>query len=130
MVEKKKNTVLIIDDDRLLLDMYSVKFREKGFDVEPVATAGDALKCLQQGLTPIAIVLDIIMPAMDGFEFLEALKKERLGSNPVIVVLSNHNEKDGIDRAKKLGAHSYIVKASTIPSDVVTKVIDAIEQNR
>lgn len=121
MVDPKK-TVLIVDDDRFLLDMYSVKFREDGFNVE-VGTGGeDGLEKLRGGLKPDVIMFDIVMPNIDGFQFLETVKKEGLAEGARLIVLSNQGQDEEIKRAKELGADDYIVKASAIPSEVLAQV--------
>lgn len=123
-------TLLIVDDDRFLLDMYSLKFREQGFTVEVSNGGDDALKKLRGGLAPDIILLDIVMPGIDGFGVLQAIKKDTLGKNSTIVVLSNQGQDSDIARAKELGAEGYIVKASTIPSEVVAKVLEALRTHR
>lgn len=124
---EKNKKVFIIDDDKFLLDMYSIKFREDGFDVEVGAGGEKALQKLRGGLIVDVILLDIIMPGIDGFEVLEAVKKEKLGGNPKIVVLSNQGQEGEIKKAKALGADDYIVKASAIPSEVLAQVKKAIK---
>ena len=70
--------VLIVDDDTFLLDMYSVKFKEEGYTVLPALGSIDALEKLEEGANPDAILLDVVMPAMDGFELLTKIKSEKL----------------------------------------------------
>jgi len=123
---EKKQKVLIVDDDKFLLDMYSVKFREDGFDVEVGVGGEDALNKLRGGLEPDVIILDIVMPGIDGFACLEAIKKEALGGSPIIVVLSNQGQDEEVRRARELGADEYIIKASAIPSEVLEQVKKAI----
>lgn len=122
MTAKEKPSILIVDDDKFLLDMYALKFGQSDFEVTTALGSLDALTHLREGLEPDVIVTDVLMPAMDGFELLEIIKKERLGGNAKLVVLSNKGEKSDIDRGIALGANGYIVKASAIPSEVVTKV--------
>ncbi|NTV44548.1 MAG: response regulator [Candidatus Yonathbacteria bacterium] len=112
---------LIIDDDKFLLDMYAIKFKQSGFDVVACLGAEDALEKVRAGLVPDIILTDILMPSMDGFTFLETLNKENLASKAKKVVLSNKGEKPDIDRAVSLGANGYIIKASVVPSEVVEK---------
>ncbi len=83
-----------------------------------------ALDELRAGKTPDIILLDIIMPGMTGFEFLEAVKKEGLAKNAKIIVLSNQGQDDDIKKAIDLGAAGYIVKASAIPSEVLEKTLE------
>ena len=118
----KKHTLLLVDDDQFLLNMYALKFRNSGFEVDVVNSAAVALQKLREGLSPDVILCDLIMPAMDGFEFLKRLREERLASSSAVMVLTNTNQQDEIDRALKFGVDGYIVKASAIPSEVVEEV--------
>lgn len=115
--------IYLIDDDSFLLDMYALKFKECGLPVEAISDASIALEKLRQGASPDIILVDIIMPGMNGFDFLEAIQKEGLVKDAQLVVLSNQGQQEDIDRATKLGAHGYIIKASAIPSEVCEKVL-------
>ena len=126
MTESKKQKVLIVDDDRFLLNMYSIKFKKSGFDTDVAGGGLDALTKLREDATPDIMLLDIVMPVMDGLELLEAVRKEKLVPQAKIFILSNQNQSADIERAKSLGITSYIVKASSIPSEVVAQVIKAV----
>ncbi len=126
--EAKKQKILIVDDDRFLLDMYSLKFTESGFDVHAAFGSVEAMNKLKDGLAPDAILLDIVMPTMDGFEFLEKKNNERIAPNAKVIILSNLGQQSDIDRGKALGAVGYIVKASATPSEVVKQVVDILNQ--
>jgi len=117
-----KQSVLIIDDDTFLLDMYAMKFGEVGFEVHTAPGGGEAIDMIKEGLSPDVLLLDIVMPGMDGFEFLTAIKDEKLITNTKKIILSNIGQEDDIERGKKLGADGYIVKASATPTEVVEKV--------
>lgn len=125
--EKTKNggksiSVFLVDDDKFLLDMYSLKFKNAGADVSVAFGSLEALKKLREGFSPDVILLDVIMPGMDGLELLENIRKEKLASNSTIIILTN--QADDSDKAKKLGADGFIVKAMNIPSDVVRQVLE------
>lgn len=129
MEQDKKQNILLVDDDKFLLDMYSTKFGEAGFSVTAVPSAQEAITALSGGLVPDICLLDIIMPTMDGFQLLEKMKKEKLcGDRAVCVILSNLGQQEDIDRGLALGADGYIVKASATPSEVVSKVSDIAKQ--
>lgn len=117
-------SVYLIDDDRFLLDMYSLKFRDSGCAINTSADPLKALEELRKGATPDVILLDVIMPGMSGFEFLEAMRKEGLAKNAKVVVLSNQGQDEDIKKAMDLGASGYIIKASAIPSEVLQKTLD------
>lgn len=116
------NKVLIVDDDKFLLDMYALKFEKSAYDVTVILSPKEALEKIKEGFTPDVVVTDIIMPGMDGFEFLAALQEENLVPNAKKVILSNKGEQEDISRGRELGVDGYIVKASAIPSEVVAKV--------
>ena len=120
---KEGTIVLLLDDDKFLRDMYAVKFKEAGAVVETAESASEALERLKSGFAPAAIMFDVVMPGVDGYAFLEALAKEKLATDSVKVALSNQGQDADIERAKSLGATEYIVKANTIPSEVVTRVL-------
>jgi DNA-binding response OmpR family regulator len=105
---EKKYKVLIIDDDKFLLDMYSMKFSEKEFMVEVAFGSMEALEKLKGGNHPDIILLDIVMPTMDGFELLQEIKNQNLAPEAVIIILSNLGQKEDIERGLKLGADGYI----------------------
>lgn len=126
--ESSNHNILIIDDDSFLLDMYALKFSQKNFNVTTASGTLGALEKLRGGLTPEIIVVDLVMPAMDGFEFLEVVRTEGLAEGALVIILSNLGQQEDIDRGLKLGASGYIIKASATPSEVVEKVLETIEK--
>jgi len=117
----------LVDDDRFLLDMYAVKFKAAGHDVTAFQNGEEALKALREQPAPDAMLLDIVMPGMDGFEILDAIHKEKLAPTTKVIVLSNQGQESDIEKAKALGAAGYIIKASAIPSEVFTETVRIIE---
>lgn len=123
MAEEAKNkNILIVDDDKFLLDMYSIKFGEHGFNVTSCLGSVDAYEKIKDGFQPDVMLCDVVMPTMDGFEFLEKIKNEGLIPHTVIIMLTNLGQEEDIARGKALGAKGYIVKASATPTEVVEKV--------
>ena len=119
---KASESILLVDDDKFLTDMYSMKFAAAGFNVHASLSADDALVVLRGGFVPNAVVFDIVMPKQDGFSFLQALGKEKLAPNAVKIALTNQSNDAEKVKAEELGASRYIVKASMIPSEVVEAV--------
>lgn len=120
--------IFIIDDDAFLLDMYALKFSQKNFHVTTAPGTIEALEKLRGDYTPDIIVVDLVMPTMDGFEFLEQIKKEDLLRGALIMILSNLGQKEDVERGFKLGASGYVIKAASTPSEVVDKVLEAMEK--
>jgi CheY-like chemotaxis protein len=127
-MEQNKKTVLLVDDDQFLLNMYTLKFEHSGFEVETATSAAGALQKLRDGLKPTAILIDIVMPGMDGLEFLKRVKEERLGGGASLIVLTNQGQTADLEKAKAFGVVGYIVKASAIPSEVVGEVRKILDQ--
>lgn len=120
--------IYLVDDDRFLLDLYAVKFRNAGHDVSAFGGGEELIAALKkEKKAPDAILLDLIMPGMGGFEVLETIRKEGLAKGTKIIILSNQGQDSDIEKAKKLSADGYIIKASAIPSEVLKETIRIIE---
>ena len=119
----KKYQVMLVDDDKFLLDMYRKKFENHGALVDAVLGSSDALSKLRNGAKPDILLLDVIMPNMDGLELLETIRKENLCPTSTVIMLTNESDTDKIEKAKSLGIKGYIVKATSIPSEVVDEAL-------
>ena len=114
--------ILLVDDDALLLRMYSKKLQNDGYTVE---TADDGTVALEkmQTFTPDIILLDIMMPTMNGYEVLKQLQSDEATKKIPVVLLTNVNSSDAdLEKGMELGAVAYLVKAGNRPSAVVSKV--------
>ncbi|MCI0542757.1 response regulator [bacterium] len=128
-MEKEQKKILIVDDDKFLLDMYATKFIESGFAVTTAFGGMDALTKLEEGLRPDIILTDIVMPVMDGFEFLTELRNKKLSLLAHIVILSNLGQKEDIEKGSELGVSGYIVKATATPTEVMERVVEIVGEN-
>lgn len=113
--------ILLIEDDATLLDMYRLRFEKEGFNFF-TANRGKAGIELASKERPDLILLDIVMPEMDGYQVLEQLKKNATTKDIPVVMLSNLGQHEEIDHGMKLGAADYFIKASLTPSDLVARV--------
>lgn len=121
--QQEKQKILIVDDDKFLLDMYTLKFREQGFDVVSAPGGEEALEALRIGADTFrAALLDLVMPGIDGFEILRRVREEKLSPACFFIVLSNLGEPSDVEKAKQYQIAGYIIKASSTPSEVVEKV--------
>lgn len=123
-----KKTILIVDDDSFLLDMYALKFNKSGFTVATALGPELAIEQLKSGLIPDIILIDIMMPVMDGFEFMEKIKEEKLAESSIRIILSNRGQASDISRGQEMGVAGYIVKASSTPSEVINQVSEIVSK--
>lgn len=127
MAEIKKK-ILIVDDDDFLIDMYAFKFNQNNFDVFTANSGISALEKLQNGLQPDIILIDVIMPEMNGFEVLEKIKADKLSENSIKIILSNKAQQADMERGNGLGVSGYIVKVNSTPVEVVKEVIKILDK--
>ncbi|MBU6370779.1 MAG: response regulator [Patescibacteria group bacterium] len=127
-MKEEKKKILIIDDDKFLLDMYALKFGKNNFDVRTAPSGVAAVSALKDGFSPDIILLDLVMPLMDGFSVYEEIKKNRLASHAIAIMLTNQSMPSDVSRARDLGVAGYIVKATTVPSEVVEQVSHIYEK--
>src|SRR3989344_5514735 len=113
--------VLIVDDDEFLLEMYALKFKECGFEVNTAKDGADAVKKAKE-CRPDVILMDVVMPKMDGFDLLRTLKKDHMAPDTITLVLTNLGQKEDVEKGMRLGATDYIIKAHFTPSEVVRRV--------
>lgn len=119
MADKIK--VLLIEDDKMIIDMYTLKFTQEGYDVTQAENGEDGLKQAQTS-NPEVILLDIILPKMDGFTVLKELKKDPKLKNIPVVLLTNLGQDGDVKKGLELGATDYLIKANFTPAQVVDKV--------
>ncbi|HUO55949.1 MAG TPA: response regulator [Candidatus Paceibacterota bacterium] len=122
----QKGNILIVDDDKFLLNMYAMKFSQQGFTIHSCLSVHEALEALRKGFAADVIVFDLIMPEFDGFSFLQSLSKEGLAPHAIKVALTNQNDEGNQNHAKELGADMCLVKAMMIPSEVVNTISTAL----
>ncbi len=127
-MEGERKKILIVDDDSFLLDMYALKFSQNSFEVYTASDGAQAIEKLKGGLTPQIVLLDVIMPNMDGFEMLEKINKENLSPNSIKIILSNKSQQEDVDRGNALGVSGYIVKANSTPAEVIDQVVGILEK--
>ena len=117
--------IFLVEDDPFLSEMYAKKISAAGFEIEVIGTAEEALRKLEQ-IKPDLILLDIVLPKMDGFEFLRTIKQNEVYQKIPVLVLSNVGQKEEIQRGLELGAKGYIVKAQFTPSEIIQKINQAL----
>ncbi|HPX94543.1 MAG TPA: response regulator [Candidatus Moranbacteria bacterium] len=117
----EKKIVLIVEDDAFIRDIYSVKFSQEGYQTEIATNGIEALSKLEK-IFPDIIILDVVMPHMDGMETLRNIKKNDRLKNIPIIMLTNVSEKEKIDESMEGGVEEYLIKSHFAPSEIVEKV--------
>jgi len=126
MSEDKKIKVLIIEDDTYISDMYKIKFESENFETIIASDGIEGIKLLKKE-TPDIILLDIVMPQVDGFSVLKMIKKDKNLEKVPVILLTNLSQKENIERGFELGANGYIIKAHFTPSEVVKKIKETLK---
>lgn len=122
---KQKKKILIVEDDKFLIKAYEIKFKKEGFDI---MLAGDGMAGLEMAQkNPDLVILDLMLPKLNGFEFLETIKKDEKLKNIPVIVLSNLGQKADMDRVMLLGAADYLVKTEYSLEEIIKKVEKYIE---
>ena len=117
----KKKKLMVVDDDRFITKVYSIKLAHEGYDVILAHNGEEALEKAKKD-KPDLILLDLIMPRMDGFETLERLKKDPKLKKVPVLVLSNLGQETDIERATELGAKDYLVKSNISLKYILEKI--------
>lgn len=118
----------LVDDDRFLLDMYAIKFKNAGHEVTAFQNGDEVLNALRKEPAPDAMLIDVVMPGMTGFEVVETMRRENIAPTTKVIILSNQGQDTDLDKAKELKTAGYIIKASAIPSEVYAETIAIIEK--
>jgi two-component system, response regulator len=120
-MSNQKTKVAIIEDDMAIVQMYRTKFESEGYEV---ATAPDGITGLQliETFQPDIILLDLMMPNMNGLDMLGRLRNQPSGKNAKVVVLTNMGDTETATKVFKMAADDYIVKAELTPKQVAERV--------
>jgi CheY-like chemotaxis protein len=115
------NKIIIVEDDPMISEIYQKKFSESGYEVMAAESGDQALNFARKEKVDV-ILLDLIMPKMDGFEVIKHLRGDGYDPDIKIIVFSNLGQKEDQDKAIKLGADGFIIKSDYTPSDLVKEV--------
>lgn len=113
--------ILLIEDEPLTVRIYSTYLKIEGHQVKSANNGEEGLRLMSE-FKPHLIVLDLMMPKIDGFSFLREIKSNENTKNIPVLVYSNLSSPEDIKKAKALGALSFLVKAELTPTEVVNKI--------
>lgn len=121
--EKKKATILVVEDNPLISEMYMYKLKLEWYDAHLTSDGLEAVKFIFEGaIVPDIIILDIMMPNMNGFDALEKIRSDNRFDETKIIIFSNLNERKDRERCFALGADDFLLKATVTPKDLIEHV--------
>ena len=113
--------IVIIDDDAFLAGIYATKLELDGFAVASGRDGEEGLRVVAKEM-PDLILLDVLMPKLDGFEVLKRLKSDPAVKNIPVIMLTNLGQKEDVEKGLSEGAEDYLIKAHFVPSEAVAKI--------
>jgi len=113
--------ILIIEDDKFLRELMVRKLSQENFDVLEAVDGEEGIKKMKE-VVPDLLLLDLILPGIDGFEVLSKIKEDPATASVPVVILSNLGQREDVERGLKLGAVDYLVKAHFTPNEIIEKV--------
>jgi len=118
--------ILIIEDDKFLRELITRKLIKEDFEVSEAVDGEEGIKKIKEE-KPDLILLDLILPGVDGFEVLSRMKKESTLASIPVIILSNLGQKDDVEKGLKMGAVDYLIKAHFTPGEIIDKIKAALE---
>jgi CheY-like chemotaxis protein len=119
-MDNKQKTILIVEDDQFLLEILRDVFSKAGFNVILSRNGEEGLKTVLEK-NPDLILIDILMPKMDGITMLQKIRENPQGKNIPAIVLTNLNDNETINKALESGAYDFLVKSDWEPKDLVNR---------
>ena len=124
-MEEGKKTILIVEDDKFLRTLAEREFEKEGLNVITASEGEEAIKLAKEKI-PNLILLDVILPGLDGYEILKLIKMDDVIKKIPVVLFTNLGSQEDIDTAKALGADAFLVKAHNSLDEIVKKVKEFI----
>ncbi|MEK7508595.1 MAG: response regulator [Patescibacteria group bacterium] len=121
MPDSQVRKIIIIENDEFLSAIYKTKFESEGFKVTAINDGAKGLKAVQTK-KPDIVLLDVLLPKLDGFTILQALKKDEATKDIPVVLLTNLGQKEDVKKGLEMGAADYLIKTHFKPSETVDKV--------
>ncbi len=124
-------SILLVEDDPFLIDIYTTKLNEAGYEVEVVSEGEAVFKKLkeknaegkkEEAPWPDLVLLDIVLPKKDGWEILKQIKEDSQLKNLKVIILSNLGQKAEVEKGMEMGASGYLIKAQYTPSDILKEI--------
>ncbi len=124
-MDKEKIKVLLIEDDPMIVEMYKLRLAEEGYDILVTDKGSEAIEWAKKE-EPAIVLLDVILPELDGFSILQLLKGETKTKKIPVLLMTNLGQESDRRKGSDLGAADYFVKAQHTPAEVVQKIKELI----
>ncbi len=122
----KKIKVLLVEDDAMIVEMYKTRMESEGWEVFTTDLGSEAIK-IAQAKKPDIVLLDIILPEVDGFAILKDLKSESSTKKIPVLMLTNLGQESDQNKGKEIGVDGYFIKSQHTPADVMIKIQSLIK---
>ena len=113
--------ILVVEDDRFLRELITQKLLREGYEVNEAVDGEEGVEKTKE-IKPDVILMDLILPGIDGFEAISKIKENSELENIPIVILSNLGQRDDVERGLKLGAVDFLIKAHFTPGEIIEKI--------
>ena len=121
------NKVLVVEDDDFLRGIITRRLTKEGFNVSEAIDGKQAVRKIKE-LKPDIVLLDLILPELDGFGVLSEIKHDPRSSSIPVIILSNLGQAEDVEKGLKLGAADFLIKANFTPAEIVEKVKDILKK--
>lgn len=118
-------TILIIEDDKFLRELIAQKLIKEGYETSEAVDGEEGMRKIKEE-RPDMVLLDLILPGIDGFEVLSGMKNDPVLSQIPVIILSNLGQREDVEKGLKLGAVDYLIKAHFTPGEIIEKIKGAL----
>ena len=119
--DSMEKTILIIEDDKFLRELIAQKLTKEGYKMSEAVDGEEGIKKVKSE-QPDLVLLDLILPGIDGFEVLSKMKEDSSLVSIPVIILSNLGQKEDVEKGLKLGAADYLIKAHFTPGEIIDKI--------
>lgn len=128
--DKKPQKILMVDDEEFACKIYRKSLEQKGIETDIVHSGIEMIEKLRENKEAYdVILLDIVMPEVDGLEALEAVRSESLAKNSIFIIFSNRTDETAKEKAKELDCKNFLIKSSILPDSLAEEVIKTYQEN-
>jgi len=118
--------ILVIEDDKFLRELIAKKLIKEGYETSEAVDGEEGIKKIKEE-KPDLILLDLILPGIDGFEVLSRMREDSTTNSIPVIILSNLGQKEDVEKGLKLGAVDYLIKAHFTPGEIIEKIKTALK---